>query len=284
MELIAYVNGEFLPLDRATIHIEDRGFQFADGVYEVIACFGGNYLDLQPHLERLKHSCHEIDIDLPHSLTELEALVHRLYDKNSLRDAMVYIQVTRGIAPRSHVICDEVAPSLIMTLRELPKPSEEKLAHGTSAITLRDFRWGRCDIKSIALLASIMGKQQAVARGVDEAFWYNDEHHMLEGTATNLFAMINGVLVTHPLDHQVLGGIMRDMVLRHAAAAGINVEERPWLLNEANLSECMMSSTTNAVLPVCRINNMPVADGKPGPVGALLRSLIIDELEQLRNG
>jgi len=283
MQLIAYVNGNFLPLDDATIHIEDRGFQFADGVYEVIACLGGNFLDLRPHLERLNHSCLEIDIELPCSIIDLEALVQQIYQKNQLDDAMIYIQVTRGRSPRSHVIDPSVEPSLILTLRELPKPSEEKVEHGATAITLRDFRWGRCDIKSIALLASVMGKQQALSKGVDEAFWLDDEGHALEGCATNLFAVIDNQLVTHPLDHQVLGGIMREMVLRQAKLNGITVIERPWKLDEPAISECMMSSTTNALLPVCQINDRPIGSGSPGPVAHQLRQLVLSELEALRN-
>jgi len=283
MQLIAYVNGNFLPLDEATIHIEDRGFQFADGVYEVIACLGGNFLDLRPHLERLNHSCREIDIDLPCSIVDLEALVHQIYLKNQLDDAMIYIQVTRGRAPRSHVIDPSMQPSLILTLRALPEPSDEKVEHGATAITLRDFRWGRCDIKSIALLASVMGKQQAVSRGVDEAFWLDDEGHALEGCATNLFAVIDGQLITHPLDHHVLGGIMREMILRQAKASDMTVVERPWKLNEAGISECMMSSTTNALLPVCQIDGKAIGNGSPGPVAHQLRQLVLNELEALRN-
>lgn len=283
MQLIAYVNGHFLPLDEASIHIEDRGFQFADGVYEVIACLGGNFLDLRPHLDRLNHSCHEIDIELPCSLIDLEALVHQIYQRNQLDDAMIYIQVTRGRAPRSHVIDPSIQPSLIMTLRQLPKPSEEKVECGATAITLKDFRWDRCDIKSIALLATVMGKQQAMARGVDETFWLDDEGHMLEGCATNAFAVINDILVTHPLDHQVLGGIMRDMVLRQARLSDIRVIERPWKLSEPGISECMMSSTTNALLPVCQVDGKAIGAGSPGPVANQLRQLLLAELEALRN-
>jgi D-alanine transaminase len=282
-KLIAFVNGRFLPLDQATIHIEDRGFQFADSVYEVIACLGGNFLDLMPHLQRLEHSCHEIGIHLPCSLDELEKLVQQLYAKNALDDAAVYIQVTRGIAPRSHLVNPSITPTLVMTLRELPAPSDEKVACGATAITLRDFRWGRCDIKSTALLASVMGKLEGSARGADETFWMDEGDHLLEGCSTNIFAVINDTLVTQPLGHRILGGIMRDMVLRIAIRENIEVQERPWKLTEDNLSECMMSSTTNALLPVCQIDGNPVGDGKPGPVAGTLRRLILDELDTIRS-
>jgi len=280
--LTAYVNGSFLPLDDASIHIEDRGFQFADGVYEVIACFGGNFLDIKPHLQRLESSCQAIRIPLPSTLSELESLVQQTYEKNPFTNAMAYIQVTRGVAPRSHHVSESMTPSLIITVRDLPMPSDEKLAEGASAITLEDFRWGRCDIKSIALLASVMGKQEAAANCVDETFWLDSEGHLLEGCSTNVFALINGALVTHPLDHRILGGIMRRMVIRTAEKTGIKVEERPWKLTESGLTECMISSTTNACLPLCRIDGVPVGSGKPGPVCKQLRALIINELEALR--
>jgi D-alanine transaminase len=280
--LTAYVNGSFLPLDDASIHIEDRGFQFADGVYEVIACFGGNFLDIKPHLQRLQSSCQAIRIPLPATLSELESLVQQTYEKNPFANAMAYIQVTRGVAPRSHQVSESMIPSLIITVRDLPMPSDEKLAEGASAITLADFRWGRCDIKSIALLASVMGKQEAAANCVDEAFWLDSEGHLLEGCSTNVFALIDGILVTHPLDHRILGGIMRRMVIRIANKMGTKVEERPWKLTESGLTECMMSSTTNACLPLCRIDGEPVGSGKPGPVTRQLRALIVHELEALR--
>ena len=280
--LTAYVNGSFLPLDDASIHIEDRGFQFADGVYEVIACFGGNFLDIKPHLQRLESSCQAIRIPLPSTLSELELLIQQTYEKNPFTNAMAYIQVTRGVAPRSHHVSESMTPSLVITVRDLPMPSDEKLAEGASAITLTDFRWGRCDIKSIALLASVMGKQEAAANCVDETFWLDSEGHLLEGCSTNVFALINGALVTHPLDHRILGGIMRRMVIRTAEKTGIKVEERPWKLTESGLTECMMSSTTNACLPLCKIDGSPVGSGKPGPVCKQLRALIINELEALR--
>lgn len=282
MQLTAYVNGDFVPMEQAFVHIEDRGFQFADGIYEVVACFDGTWLDLMPHLERLQRSCSAIGIDLPCSLEELAELVGQTYRKNPFTNAMVYIQVTRGAAPRSHLPASTLTPTLVITSRDLPAPSEEKLEHGARAITRRDFRWGRCDIKSIALLASIMGKQEAQREGVDETFWLDSEDHVLEGCSTNTFAVINGVLVTHPLDQQVLGGITRNMALMLARKNAIPVEERPWKLSEPGLSECMMSSTTNAVLPVCEIDGKPVGEGRPGPVAQRLRALMLAELESLR--
>ncbi len=280
--LVAYVNNRFVPLEKAMIHVEDRGFQFADGVYEVVACYGGTYLDLKPHLKRLQCSCEAIAIELPKPMSELEALVQQAYEKNPFDDAMVYIQVTRGVAPRNHVVNQAITPTLVITARELPKPSDTKVKTGVQGITLQDIRWKHCEIKSIALLASVMGKQEAVRAGVDEAFWLDEQGHVLEGCATNIFAVIDGVLVTHPLDNQVLGGITRSMAMEVAKDAGIAVQERAWKLDEAGLSECLMSSTTNAVLPVVQINHQAIGDGQPGKVGLKIRQLMLAKIDALR--
>ncbi|ATX79892.1 D-alanine transaminase [Mariprofundus aestuarium] len=282
MSLTAWVNGRFLPLEEATVHIEDRGFQFADGVYEVIACFGGKFLELDAHLDRLEQSCEAINISLLKSRPELIELIHETYRRNPFDHAMIYIQATRGVAPRSHLLQQEIVPTLVITSRELPTPSANKLAMGASAITLPDIRWQRCDIKSIALLASVIGKQEAARKGVDEAFWLDNEGHILEGCATNCFAVIDGELVTHPLDHQVLGGITRHLTLKIARQHGITVTERPWKLDEPGLTECMMSSTTNAVIAVSHINDKTIGDGTAGPISSNLRQWMIDEFEAMK--
>ncbi len=282
MPLTAWVNGRFLPLDEATVHIEDRGFQFADGVYEVIACFGGVFLDMDAHLNRLQRSSESINIAVPVPLPELKRLIEQTYQKNPFDDAMIYVQITRGAAPRSHLPCAELTPTMVITSRNLPMPSAEKISTGVKAITLHDIRWKRCDIKSIALLASVIGKQEAASRNADETFWLDEESHVLEGCATNCFAVINGVLVTHPLDHQVLGGITRNMALRIATAHAIRVEQRPWKLSESGFTECMMSSTTNAVMPVCHIDGEKIGTGKPGPVAMQLRAWMLEEFDKLK--
>ena len=281
-DLTAYVNGAFIALEDATIHIEDRGFQFADGIYEVVACFAGNFLDLQAHLDRLQRSCEGVRIPLPCSLDKMAALVQETYERNPFEDAMVYIQITRGAAPRSHLPQGELTPTLIITSRLLPKPTDAKLASGVKAITLQDIRWKHCEIKSIALLASVLGKQEAALKGADEAFWLDEENHVLEGCATNILAIIDGILVTHPLDHQVLGGITRDMAIRVAKEHGLTVEERPWRLDESGLTETMMSSTTNAVMPIHCINDQIMGDGKPGKLTMQIRSWMIEAMDTLR--
>lgn len=279
MTLIAYVNGEFVPLNEAKIHVEDRGFQFADGVYEVAICHNGHFFLLKEHLQRLERSCRSIHLDPPLPLPRLEDLVRETYQKNRLADALVYIQITRGVAPRSHGFPLHPDPSLIITVRPLPKPDEQKCHSGVKGITLADIRWKRCDIKSISLLASALGKQKALVCQADEAFWLDEEGHVLEGCSTNIFAVIEGALVTHPLDQQILGGITRNLVLSLADETGILVRERPWKLSECGISECLMSSTTNAVLPVTNIDGKPIGTGKPGPVSRKLRSLILERMK-----
>lgn len=283
MALIAWVNGQFLPLEKAVVHIEDRGFQFADGVYEVIACFNGSFLDLEAHLQRLERSCQAIGIELPVNQEALQSLIEQTYQQNPFRDAMLYVQVTRGVAARAHLVTQQLTPTMVITSRALPMPSTEKISAGVNGITMHDIRWKRCDIKSIALLASVLGKQEAKLRGADETFWQDDEGHILEGCATNCFALINGTLVTHPLDHQVLGGITRNMALRIAREQGIGIEERRWKLDEAGLTECMMSSTTNAIMPVCHMNGELIGTGHPGPIAMLLRQEMLKAFAALQS-
>jgi D-alanine transaminase len=277
--LTAYVNGRFVPLAEACVHVEDRGFQFADSVYEVIACYGGAFLDPQAHLRRLQASCAAIDMELPRPMDELEALIRETCHRNPFRNASLYIQVSRGAAPRSLRIPDGMEPTLVITCRELPFPPEQ--AQAFSAVTMGDFRWGRCDIKATALLASVMGRQQAVRQGAEEAFWTDAEGHVLEGTATNVLAVIDGVLVTHPLDRHVLGGITREMALQQAAHAGIGSEQRPWRLSEPGLSECMMTSTLYALAPVCRVDGRDIGTGRPGPVTLQLRRAMLDRFRAM---
>lgn len=283
MALIAWVNGQFLPLEKAVVHIEDRGFQFADGVYEVIACFNGSFLDLGAHLKRLERSCQAIGIELPVNQEALQSLIEQTYQQNPFRDAMLYVQITRGVAARAHLVTQQLTPTMVITSRALPMPSTEKISAGVNGITMHDIRWKRCDIKSIALLASVLGKQEAKLRGADETFWQDDEGHILEGCATNCFALINGTLVTHPLDHQVLGGITRNMALRIAREQGIGIEERRWKLDEAGLTECMMSSTTNAIMPVCHMNGELIGTGHPGPIAMLLRQEMLKAFAALQS-
>jgi D-alanine transaminase len=276
--LIAYVNGDFVPLEQAHVHVEDRGFQFADSVYEVIAYYG-DFLDLTAHLRRLETSCTSIGMPLPCSLRELEERIRETRRRNPFRHASLYVQVTRGAAPRSLRIPEALTPTLVITCRELSFPPEQ--APAFAAVTLRDLRWGRCDIKTTALIASVLGRQQAVRSGAEEAFWTDIDGHVLEGTATNVMAIIDGVLVTHPLNKHVLGGITRQMVLELARQSGIRVEERPWMLTEPGLNECMLTSTLYALAPVCVVDGQAIGNGWPGPRTRQLRQGMLERFRSL---
>jgi len=282
-DLVAWVNGRFMPLAKACVNIEDRGFQFADGVYEVIACFAGAFLDLDEHLERLANSCRAIELEMPVSQPELASLIRETYLRNPFDHAMLYVQITRGVSPRSHQIAMGISPTLVITARQLPLASEEKISAGAKAITLTDFRWKRCDIKSISLLASVMGRQEADRQHVDEAFWLDDAGYVLEGCSTNCFAVINQRLVTHPLDHRVLEGITRKIALRLTKEHGLAVDERPWKLGEPGLSEVFMTSTTNAAIPVCYIDAEAIGDGRPGPLSLRVREWLLEHFRELRS-
>lgn len=293
MHLIAYVNGKFQSLHNAMIHIEDRGFQFADGVYEVVACYQDNFIEMDAHLQRLEQSCSKINLDLPATLCEIRNLIERAYRFNRIPNAMIYVQITRGMAPRTHAYPQNIQPSLIITVRPLPEVSQEKLAVGYRAITLEDIRWKHCDIKSIALLPSIMGKHEAQSRGADECFWVDEDKHILEGSSTNVFAIKGSenladifkandeektnILLTHPLGSRILGGITRDLVIRSAKQLGMIVEERPWSLDENGITECFVSSTTNAAMSVCSVDDNPIGTGKPGSLTTKIRQLVLDE-------
>lgn len=271
-----------MPLENARVNVEDRGFQFSDSIYEVIACYDGVFLDLAAHLKRLAASCAAIYLPLPCSIDRMEALIRETYKRNHVIHASIYIQISRGTAPRSLNIPDGIDPTLIITCRELPFPPE--LAPVFSAITLQDFRWARCDIKSTALIASVMGRHQAVQNGADEAFWSDDKGHVLEGTASNVLAIIDDTLVTHPLDEHVLGGITREMTIQIARETGIHVAERPWRLSEPKLSECMLTSTLYAIAPVCRVDGQRIGTGAPGAATLHLRKCMIDSLRSLNDG
>jgi len=278
--LTAWLNGVFVPLEDACVHVEDRGFQFADGVYEVVACFRGAWLDLDAHLSRLERSCREVGISLPYSRRQLAQVCEELYRRNPFENAMIYLQVTRGRAPRAHLASPSV-PTLVATARKLPAPSEAARSKGVAAITLADIRWRRCDIKSIQLLASVLAKQEADRRGAYEAFWLDERGCLLEGSSTNAFAVIRGVLTTHPLDRRVLGGITRALTLRLARELGIPVVERPWSPQEPGLTEMFLTSTTNLVLPVVQLDGRRIGDGKPGPITRRLQQRMAEYIAAL---
>jgi D-alanine transaminase len=275
MSRIAYVNGRYLAHAEAGVHIEDRGYQFADGVYEVVAIHRGRFFDEEPHLDRLKRSLDALSIAPPMSRAALKHVLREVARRNGIRDGILYLQISRGVAKRDHAFPKNVAPSLVVTAKRT-KPTPRKLVEeGIAVITIPDIRWKRCDIKSISLLPNILGKQQAKDAGAFEAWMLDEQGMVTEGTSTNAWIVNRqGAIVTRPAEEAILNGVTRLAVKRLAAAEGIAIEERPFSLAEAReAKEAFLTSTTSLVLPVVRIDSQPVADGKPGKLSLKLRAL-----------
>ena len=265
-EPIAYVNGTFLPLSEAKVSILDRGFQFADGVYEVIPVYAGAPFRLEAHCQRLARSLGEIRMDLPMGPRAISDTVHELIARNGGGDCQAYIQVTRGEAPRNHPFPDTVHPTVVMTCTPLTPVPGEWVREGVAAITAEDIRWARCDIKAIALLPNAMMRQKAAEQGAYEAIWVH-EGNAVEGAASNLFAVINGEARTPPDGPRVLPGITRDVVLELAADEGLPVGTGEITADElAEAEEVWVTSSTKEILPVTRLDNRPVGNGRPGPL------------------
>ncbi|KPV40656.1 cytochrome C [Thiohalorhabdus denitrificans] len=263
---IAYVNGTFLPLSEARVSILDRGFQFADGVYEVIPVYGGRPFRLDAHLGRLERSLREIGMAPPMDREALGEQVRELIARNEGRDCQAYIQVTRGEAPRNHPFPDAVHPTVVMTCTPVTPVPEEWIREGVSVITAEDIRWARCDIKSIALLPNVMMRQKAAESGAFEALWVH-QGQVMEGAASNIFAVFGGRAVTPPDGSRVLPGITRDVVLELAAEQDLPVASGE--IDAADLphaEEIWVTSSTKEVLPVTRLDGEPVGKGRPGPL------------------
>jgi D-alanine transaminase len=267
MSRIAYVDGLYVPHRSAGIHIEDRGFQFADGVYEVVAVVGGRRFDEPRHLDRLERSLGELGMDMPMSRAALACVMDEVVRRNRVDTGILYLQITRGSAPRDHAWRDDAAPVVVMTARRQPPPRADIVETGISVITAPDIRWRRNDIKSVALLGNVLGKQKARRAGAYETWMVDAAGHVTEGTSTNAWIVVDGRIVTRPLGPEILGGITRAAVLDVARELQIAVDERPFGVDEAQAAEeAFLTSTTAYVLPVTKIDEKAVGSGKPGPV------------------
>jgi D-alanine transaminase len=275
MARIAYVNGRYRPLQAATVAAEDRGYQFADGVYEVIKVLGGRACDLERHLDRLERSLAALDIAPPMTRRALESVLFETLRRNRLADALLYLQITRGTAPRNHLFPKRARPSLVITVRRPVFPGEREREEGVGVITRPDLRWGRCDIKSIALLPNVMARQSAAQAGCREAWLIDREGMVTEGSASNAYIVdASGRLITHPLSERILGGVTRSVILELARRDGMEVVERPFSLDEAHgAREAALSSTSSWLLPVTAIDGRPVSNGMPGHVVRRLMAL-----------
>jgi D-alanine transaminase len=280
MARIAYVNGRYRPLHSAAVAPEDRGYQFADGVYEVIKVLRGQPRDLERHLDRLARSLAALDIAPPMTRRALESVLHETLRRNQLANALVYLQVTRGTAPRNHLFPKRARPSLVITVRRPAFPSEREREQGVGVITQPDLRWGRCDIKSISLLPNVLARQSAAAAGCREAWLVDREGIVTEGSASNAYIVdAAGRLITHPLNQRILGGVTRSVVLQLARQDGIEVVEQAFSVDQAYAArEAALSSTSSWLLPVTSIDGRPVSNGMPGHVVRRLMALYAGHL------
>lgn len=268
MSRIAYVNGRYVPHREASVHIEDRGYQFADGIYEVIAVAEGKLVDEARHLERLAYSLGELKIAAPMADGPLRIVMREVLRRNRVRDGMIYLQITRGQAPRDHGFPKGATPALVMTARR-GKPGRARIvAAGVKVITTPDIRWQRCDIKSISLLPNVLAKQMAAERGAYEAWQIGQDGFVTEGSASNAWIITHDdTIVTRAATHEILNGITRRAVVDLAAREGLTFDERPFTIAEALAArEAFLTSTTSHVTPVVQIDDDMVGDGKPGPV------------------
>lgn len=284
MPRYAYVNGRYLPHRDAVVHIEDRGYQFADGVYEVVTVAGGRLIDEHPHLDRLERSLSELSIPMPMNRRVLQLVSHELIRRNGVRNGIIYMQVTRGVAPREHRYPAHSEPSLVMTTRRIDFAAQPKFTEGVSVITIPDLRWARRDIKTIALLPNCMGKQKAYEEGAYEAWQVDGDGMVTEGTSSNAWIVTAaGRLVTRHLSSDILHGVTRRTVLAIAMEEGVPFEERAFSVEEAkNAREAFVTSATSFVTPVVRIDDTSVADGQPGPLSRRLLAWYRDYAAGLR--
>ncbi len=270
MARIAYVNGRYRPHREAMVHVEDRGYQFADGVYEVCEVRGGRLVDERRHLARLKRSLDELRIDLPMSLAALGIVLRETVRRNRVRDGLVYLQVTRGVARRDHAFPPAgTAPAMVVTARSLdPARGERTAAEGIAVIPVPDTRWARVDINSVSLLPNVLAKQAAREMGAREAWFVDAEGFVTEGSSSNAWIVTaGGEVVTRPADHSILNGISRAVVLDAVAAQGLTLVERAFTTTEAWAArEAFVTAASRIVQPVVRIDGNPVGDGRPGPV------------------
>tara|TARA_R110002096_G_scaffold181912_8_gene359628 strand:- start:1451 stop:2317 length:867 start_codon:yes stop_codon:yes gene_type:complete len=267
MSRVAYVNGRYVPHKAAQVSVEDRGFQFADGIYEVVAIDRGHFVDEIPHLDRWDRSLGALRLPPAMPRAPMRQIMAEMLRRNRVREGILYMQLTRGAARRDAPFPRQAHPTLVMTCRPQTLPKPGQVEAGVSVLSVPEIRWRRCDVKSVALLPNVLAKQKAREHGAHEAWFTREEDGVVtEGGSTNAFIVsADGTLITHPATNAILGGITRDRVISLARAAGMQVEERPFTLDEAKSArEAFMTSTTTGVFPIVQIDDASVANGKPG--------------------
>ena len=265
--MLVYLNGEYLDHAAARVSVDDRGFLFADGVYEVARVYDGKIFMMGPHMERMRHGLGELRIRAD-MIDGLPAIAERLLDENDLRsgDATIYIQITRGAAPRAHAFPADASPTVYMIAKPFKQHPASYFESGVATVTVPDTRWSRCDIKSIALLPNVLANQQAKEAGAFEALFLRDGV-LIEGSHSNLFGVMNGELITYNMCGYILGGITRALILQRAPELGIRVHETPIVMADIDhVEELFLSGTTTEIMPVTKVDQRTIGTGQPGPV------------------
>lgn len=266
MSSVVYLNGEFLPRSEAKLSVDERGFFFGDGVYEVTRAVDGHLFESGRHMKRLARGLRELRLEPSISLADIEAISLDLLKRNDIvqGEGTVYLQVTRGAAPRTHHFPPAGTPCTVFLSAQRFTVPHEKRGAGVAVVTYPDIRWSRCDIKTVNLLAAVMAKQTAADHGVFEAIFVR-ESAITEGSHTNVFGVIDGELRTYPASNLILGGVTRDVVLELARELGFPVSETPFHIHHlGELQECFLTGTTTDVMPVVQVDGQVVGDGKPG--------------------
>jgi D-alanine transaminase len=275
MSRIAYVNGRYLPFRDAKVHIEDRGYQFGDGVYEVCEVRNGLLIDQRRHLARLARSLDELRIRMPIPLAALKIVMREVAARNRIGYGLLDLQVTRGVARRDHAFpAPEVPPSLVVTARSLNHSRNEALAaKGIAVVSAPDNRWGRVDIKTIGLLPNVLARQAAIEQGARDAWFVDKDGNVTEGASTNAWIVTqDGKVVTRRPDRAILRGITREVLFEAVQAQDLAIDERTFTLKEAYAArEAFVTAATQIVLPVVSIDGHAIGDGKPGPIATALR-------------
>jgi D-alanine transaminase len=282
---ILYLNGEFKPLDEGWVRVEDRGFELGDGVYEVVKVMNGRLVWLEDHLRRLERSLTQVRLTEASEGHPFETVLPELVQRSGIVDGMVYVQVTRGAAPRDFVFPHPPNPTVLAYARAKKLPTEIEIFAGTALHPVEDQRWSRCDIKSTNLLAAVLAKEEAKEAGADEALFLDPDGVVREGGSSNVLAVLDGVIRTHPLSNRILGGITRLHVIEIAEQMGYPVEERAFGLADITSAaparcEVFTASTLKDMLPVVRVGSSIVADGRPGPVTLA----VLDRFRQIQAG
>ena len=280
MNRIVYVNGEYVPEAEAKVSVFDRGFLFADGVYEVTPVVNGKLVDYDPHMERLDRSLKELKMAWPCNIVEMTAMHNELIKRNNLDEGIIYMQVTRGVADRMFNFPKDIISSLIAFPQVMKLVDNPSARTGVKVVTTPDIRWLRRDIKSIMLLAPVLGKEEAYQNGAAEA-WMVEDGYVTEGTSSNAYIVIGDKIITRPLSNRILAGCTRRALFRMAKEHNVQIEERLFTPEEAyGADEAFLSSASQFVMPITEIDGHRIGGGQPGPVVRKLREIFLEEAQR----